>query len=366
MLQEEFFGYESINNLTRNLKKENSKNIFLVTGKKSFETCGAKQTLDRLLKDYEVTRFNQFSPNPKLQDIQKGLEEFRKKDSDIIVAVGGGSTIDVAKAIKMFYFNETKKRVPLVAVPTTAGTGSEATHFLVYYIGKDKQSAGNSDLVLPNYSICDPELTLSLPKYVAASTGMDALSQAIESYWNINSTLESQEFARQAIRLLIENLEEAVDFNKKQARENVMKAANLSGKAINLTKTTACHAVAYPMTSYFNIFHGHAAALTLGEILVYNNNVNKEDCLDKRGVGYVKENIGGLIGLIGTNNCDEARSRIQKLMNNLELETKLSGLGLKKEDLDIIIEKGFNPQRVKNNPRRLDKKEIRKILRNIY
>jgi len=366
MQQKEYFGFGNINNLKHILKKENSKNIFLVTGKKSFDSCGAKKVLEGLLKDYKVYRFNEFSSNPDIKDIREGYGLFKKSNYDTLISIGGGSVIDVAKAIKLFHYNNSNEKIPLVAIPTTAGSGSEATYFIVYYKDKEKQSKGDSEITLPDYAICDPQFTLSLPTKIAASTGMDALSQAIESYWCINSTKKSKKFAKESILLLKHNLEASVKTKSLKSKLNVMKATNLAGKAINITKTTACHSISYPITSHFNIPHGHAVGLTLGEMLIYNSEVNEKDCLDSRGVGYVKKTIQELVDLIGVKNVKEAKNRIKNLMNNIGLETRLSELSINKQGMELIVEKGFEPERVKNNPRLLKKQDLRCLLNKVY
>ena len=365
MKQKEYFGSNSINRLANILKDEKIKNVFLVTGKKSFELCGAQVNLFKM-SDCSFTRFYDFSPNPKLEEIENGFDLFKKKDCDGIIGIGGGSAIDVAKSIKLFHYNETGKRVLLVAVPTTAGSGSEATHFIVYYKGKEKQSKGDPEITLPDYVICDPELTSSLPKKIAASTGMDALTHAIESYWSINSTGESKDLASKAIKLILNNLEKVVNSPSNKSRENMIRAANFSGKAINLTKTTACHSIAYPITSYFGIPHGHAAILTLAEILVYNSECIDENCNDSRGAEYVKRTIDEITKMLETENVTEAYKRITNLMKSTGLKTRLSDLGINPRDVEIIIQNGFTLERVKNNPRLLTKENLRKILENIY
>jgi len=367
MSQIEFFGFGSIDNLNKILKIEKPKKVFLVTGKDSFEKCGAKKEINKILT-YAKCKFNyfsDFSPNPKLQEIQRGYKQFRESNYELIIGVGGGSSIDVSKAIKMFYFQDVQKKIPLIAIPTTNGSGSEATYFIVYYKGKKKQSKGNQKITLPDYVICDSQFSMFLPKKIAASTGMDALSQAVESYWSINSNEESKKIAEKSIKLSINNLEKSVNNPSRKTRENMMKAANLAGKVINITKTTACHSISYPLTSYFNISHGHAVGLTLAEILVYNSQVSSANCLDKRGVNYVKKTINDLTILIGKNNPYEAKNKIQELMQNIGLETKLSQLGLKKEDINIIIKNVFKSERIKNNPRDLKKKNIKEILESI-
>jgi len=367
MPQKEYFGYGSIAGLRHILTELKTKKIFLITGKKSYELSGAKSSVEQefISANCQSVHFSDFSPNPKIEEINSGFELFQKEHFDAILAVGGGSCIDVAKSIKLFYFRKTANKIPLIAVPTTSGSGSEATYFIVYYIGKEKQSEGKPDITLPDYVILDPTFTLTLPKSITASTGMDALSQAMESYWCIYSTDESKKLARESMELTIKSLENAVNNPDKVSRENMMKSSNLAGKAINITKTTAPHSIAYPITSYFGIPHGHAAGLTLGEMLVYNFNVSEENCSDKRGAEYVKKTIKEIISILEAKNKEEARQKIKTLMESINLKTRLSDLGLQEEDLNTIIQKGFNPERVKNNPRLLTEENLREILKNI-
>lgn len=364
MKQREFFGYGSINKIAEIASELDTKRIFLVTGRNSYEYSGVKNCLDDLLYPYEVNRFNQFSSNPKLVDIMNGFELFKKENYDLIIAVGGGSVIDVAKAIKLFNFNECSSETPLVAVPTTSGTGSEATYYVVYYIGKEKQSEGLPEITLPDYSICDPTFTMNIPKKIAAATGMDALGQAIESYWNINSTKESKEFAKQSISLLINNLEKSIENPDPDLKEKVMMAANLSGKAINITKTTACHSISYPITSYFGVPHGHAVGLTLGEMLAYNYH-SKQGCVDSRGEDYVKSTLNDILGFLRAKDIAEAKDILYNLMKSINLETKLRELGIDEFGIEVILKEGFNPERVRNNPKFLDENGLRQILQNI-
>lgn len=364
MNQQTYFGFNSIKNLRRILESENSKNIFLVTGRNSYETSGAKTALEPVLSKYQTTKFSDFSPSPKIQEIEKGFVLFEKNKYDIIIAVGGGSAIDTAKAIKMFYYNKTARNLPLVAIPTTSGSGSEATHFIVYYKTKEKQSGGKLSITLPNYAILDPKLTFSLPRKITASTGMDALSQAIESYWSINSTENSKKYSRSSIRLIINNLEKAANSPDEESREKMMKAANLSGKAINITKTTLPHALSYFLTSHFNIPHGHAAALTLGTIFQYNSETKDNDCNDDRGAKYVRENISDLCSILGVSNATQSKNIITQLMIKIGLKTSLRDLGIGKNELERIA-KSVNLERLKNNPRKISFENLMEILRKL-
>ncbi|MFX1470818.1 MAG: phosphonoacetaldehyde reductase, partial [Promethearchaeota archaeon] len=249
---------------------------------------------------------------------------------------------------------------------TTAGSGSEATHFAVVYIDKNKYSLLSPSYMQPEYVIVDPQFTNDLPKDLTAISGLDALTQAIESYWNINSTIKSKNYSKKAIELIMDNILTVVQKPNKESRYNMAIAANFSGKAINITKTTACHAISYPITSYFNVPHGHAVALTLPSMIAFNSNVNKEDVKDPRGVDYVKKTMKELISMIGVFSFTEAKQKITNLIKNIGLETNLSKLGIKtQEDIEVIINNGFNPERVKNNPRLLRETQLREILEEI-
>ena len=378
MQQQEYVGFGSVNNLSDILSKYNPRNIFLITGKNSYEKSGAKKIIGSILSGYRIIHFYDFEVNPKLHDIEKGISIFNKNDCNFVIAVGGGSVIDVAKSINVLASNEGKpldyiktrrtienKGMTLVSIPTTSGSGSEATRFAVVYIDKTKYSLEH-DFLLPDYAIVDSQFTMNLPKSITASTGMDALCQAIESYWCINSIDKSKNYARQAIGLVIDHLANAVNKPSEVSREAMSKAAHLAGKAINISKTTAPHSVSYPITSYFNVPHGHAVALTLVQMLVYNSQVTNEDILDGRGVDYVKKIIMEIIDFIGAQNIKGASEKITVMMKEVGLSTRLSELGIKKdEDIAVIVKNGFNPDRVKNNPRRLTEEALRGILDNI-
>lgn len=379
MKQQEYIGIGSINRLCSILSTFSAKRIFLVTGKKSFASSGAESFFNKHLGDYEVYRFCDFSSNPKVEDVKKGIELFCQVQLDIVIAVGGGSVIDIAKLVNFFAANglepveylhsaktNIKKPKPLIAIPTTAGSGSEATSFAVLYIDKEKFSIDN-EFIQPDVAIVDPALTMSLPKYVTAITGMDALSQAIESYWSINSNDGSKKYAKDAIELIKDNLVIAVNEASSSARLAMATAANLAGKAINITRTTAPHAISYPLTSYFGIPHGQAVGVTLSSLLIFNANVTEGDVLDKRGAGYVKETIGEICRLLNADGVAEAGRNIDSLIMQTGLQSRLSNLGLRtKKDIEIIVANGYAPDRVKNNPRILTQQVLREILEQIY
>lgn len=360
MKQKEFFGWGALSHLSEILESLQPKKIFLVT-KTSYNKSGASVTIDPLLKKYDVTYFDCFSSNPKIEEVEEGLKKF-KNNTDLVIAVGGGSTIDTAKLINIMAANEggtisalpseiKKEGKPFIVIPTTAGSGSEATKYVVVYYKKKKYSVAH-DFLLPTYSIIDPKLTSSMPKKTVAASGMDALSQAIEAYWSVNSTTESKLLSKQAIELILDNFNEAVNNPSKEARVAMMKAANLAGKAINIAKTTASHALAYSITSHFGVLHGHAVGLTLGSMLEFNYNIIQKDCADDRGVQYVQKTIMELCDILGVKGIAEAKEKIRKLMVEIGLETKPSELGIGDEEFKII-RNNINLERLKNNPRKI-------------
>lgn len=346
--------------------KEKPKKIFLVTGKKSFESSGAKSIFEKILFLYHVEHFHDFSENPKIEDIKRGIGIFRKFNPDITVAVGGGSVMDMAKSINALSANEglpedyvmgakklEQRGKPLITVPTTAGSGSEVTHFAVVYIGKQKYSLAHPSM-LPSYSVIDPSLTFNLPPRITASTGIDALSQAIESFWSKNATEESKKYSKEAARLAFSSLRQAVNSPTPESREKMSKAANLAGKAINIAKTTACHAISYPITAYFGVPHGHAVGLTLPQMFLYNAETMESSKLEE------------LLSLFGAQTPEEASELLTNLMVDIGLETKLSELKIDSaEAKKIILEDVFKTDRVKNNPRLLTREALEKILEGI-
>jgi alcohol dehydrogenase class IV len=375
----EYSGFNSIRKLNNILEDDSFKKVFLITGKNSFEKTKISKIILQILKSYKFFHFNDFSANPKIIDIKKGIDLFKRQNFDVIISVGGGSVLDMGKCISVLSTNDgspedfvlkrksiRNKGVPLIRIPTTAGSGSEATHFAVVYIEKKKYSLADPIYMKPEYVIVDPQLTDSMPKNITASSGLDALTQAIESYWNINSTNESKKYSEKAIKLILKNILKAVHNPNKESRNNMAIAANLSGKAINITKTTACHAISYPITSYYNVPHGHAVALTLPSMIVFNSDVNNTDVKDPRGVDYVKKTMEELLKILETTNFIKAKEKIKDLMINVGLETKLHDLGIKSQnDIELIIKNGFNPERVKNNPRLLTEDQLRIILEEI-
>ena len=374
-MQKEFFGYDSIQNIKEILDKHNAEKIFLVAGKKAYTFSGAEKKINPFLKNRKTTIFNDFSPNPQLTEVKKGIKLYKKTGPDIVISIGGGSVIDMGKIINLLASNTDnpidyikqlkkpeKKGKIFVAIPTTSGTGSESTHFATVYVDKKKYSVGDKKLTLPSVSIVDPSLTESMPRYLTASTGLDALCQGIESLWAVNSTEKSREYAKEATKIALNTIEEVVNNPGKQSRLNMAKAAHLSGKAINISKTTSCHSISYPITSYFGVAHGHSVALTMGQLIEFNYGITQNDCNDIRGADFVKERLDEIINLMECKNASDAKTFFQTLMEKIGIEHRLNKLNIDDNGRRLIANKSFTPDRMGNNPRLVEKEDIQKIL----
>ena len=370
VLQKEFVGVGCIEKVETLIKETKSKKILLVTGKQSYITSNAKDKLDIILRNIYVEQFSQFDVNPNLDDVYTGLKLFKNIEYDLVIAIGGGSVIDMAKLINILsaqknsdilrYIKDSKliseKGAPLVAIPTTYGTGSETTHFAVVYVNNTKYSLAHP-FIMPCYSIVDPDLSCALPKHIAAASGMDALSQAVESYWSVKSTRESKKYASEAIVLIVDAIQDAVE-GEEYAKKIMPVAAHLAGKAINITTTTAPHAISYPITSKYGLQHGHAVALTLGKFFEINYQCSKNKLNDTRGVAKLNKTMDEIFSLMGVTGPSSCEIFWYSLMDRIGLEYDINKIGIRK-DTDIrYISNNVNLERLDNHPVKITKKDI--------
>ena len=253
----------------------------------------------------------------------------------------------------------------MVAIPTTAGTGSEVTHFAVAYIDGIKVSVAHKSLV-PKYAIIDPTYTYGSPPYLTACCAFDALCQAIESYWAINATEESKQYAKQAIILIKNNIIAAIQKNCFEARDKLSEGSFLAGKAINISKTSAPHALSYSLTSKFNIPHGHAVALTLGYFFEINNdkkfqqNISNEIKLDEH-----KKNLKDIKYYLGWEHKTNFNQEWSKLMIKCGLESKIKNT-MKSIDILNNLSEEVNAERLSNHPINISKKMIFDVYKNLF
>jgi len=305
--------------------------VLLVCGK-SFDSLGLSETLSSL----DLVRFSDFKSNPLYEDVCRGVEVYSSTRRDAILSIGGGSAMDVAKCIKLFagmdpvlpYLNQpfSDSGIPLAAIPTTAGTGSESTrHAVIYYQG-EKQSISHPSLV-PEFVCLMPELLRNLPLYQKKCTLLDALCQAIESWWSVSATEESIHYSKQAITMIRDHWKAYVMDHAPTAVEQILLASNYAGRAINITATTAPHAMSYKLTSHYGIPHGHAVALCMEEVWAYMQDAPLlRSVFQQLPVDF---------------------SWFRQLLAELELERPIS----RNREAEIsMLTASVNPLRLKNNP----------------
>ena len=351
---------------------------YLVTNliKKVLLVCGSSISLMQLDCYFEnlksrtgisVIRFSNFKPNPLYESVVEGIELLHKENCDMIIAVGGGSAIDVAKCIKLFSNMDVKQNylkqsiipndLKLLAVPTTAGTGSEATGYAVIYYNGQKQSVFDESCI-PSAVLMDASVLKTLPIYQKKATMMDALCHAIEAFWSVNSTNESRDYSKQAIQAILANMNNYLN-NEDSGNAGMLAAANMAGKAINITQTTAGHAMCYKLTSLYGIAHGHAAALCVSKLWPYMVE-HIDNCIDSRGKEYLERIFGEIADAMGCNAINEAVTKFQSIYDELTLCVPKA----RAEDYDVLSS-SVNPVRLKNNPIMLDERAINTIYHQI-
>lgn len=357
-MQEIYYGIENLPKVI-----ESTANVFLVCDS-SYPFLNIKDNIEDMGKSHVL--FDGFTPNPLYEQVCKGIDLFQKNKCDSILAVGGGSAIDVAKCIKLAVLAKEgnsaiipplvskhllidSTRIPFVAIPTTAGTGSESTHNAVMYYEGEKQTVTN-DGILPDYAILEPSVLKTLPLYQKKCTMMDALCQGIESWWSVNSTIESYEYSRKTIELIIANWRKYIYENNDEAAAQIMLAANYGGRAINITATTAAHAMSYKITSMYRLPHGHAVAVCLPAVWKYMIG-HLDHCIDNRGWNYLEKIFNEISSALGYSSPVDAIEGFETMMKEMELKQPTAG---DRETELNVLSKSVNPVRLKNNPIQID------------
>lgn len=319
-------------------------------------------------------RFSGFSPNPTYEEACAGYEVFRNCSCDAVISVGGGSAIDVAKVIKALdgaprhclFDDGVLVDIPdydslaHVAIPTTAGTGSESTHFAVVYKDGTKFSVSH-DWLLPDIAVLDPNFLESLPSYQKKCTLLDALCQAIESFWSVRSCEESREYSRRAIRLIMDNHREYLQGDS-EAANNMLRAANLAGKAINITTTTAPHALSYKLASLREMPHGHAVALCMTQCWDYLIHLvqNSDDAENCAGFNELAQKLLDLSKLMGSSRGASLYAGLEKYLAMLDELSMKKNLSLTSAEIDTLVSI-VNIQRLANFPIKLNQEAIKAI-----
>lgn len=353
------------------IERNGCKNILLVCDGSIAFMDGFNKYLEEIAeKGTGLTDFRDFCPNPLYESVVKGVELFRAEKCDGIIAVGGGSAMDVAKCIKLYASlpgtgeegawlraEIEPNTIPFLAMPTTAGTGSEATRYAVIYYNDAKQSV-TSDSFIPETVLMDPNALRTLPLYQKKATMMDALCHAIESFWSVNSTEESKVYSRAAIRGVLENMDGYLA-NTEEGNSGMLQAAHTAGKAINITQTTAGHAMCYKITSLFGAAHGHAAILC--DRVLYPWMVeNTAGCIDPRGEEYLRTTLDEIGQSLGCADAKEGAARLNDIFESLAFAVPAAS-----DEQFAILRESVNPVRLKNHPIALDADTIDTLYHNV-
>jgi alcohol dehydrogenase len=371
------FGERSIQKLPEVLEQFDAKKVLLVYDS-GVNAAGIVDSIRNQLKATQVNIviFDKVLPNPPDTIVEEGAELAKKEQVDTIVAVGGGSTIDCAKAINILLTNPgpihqydglnlvKKPTKPLIAIPTTAGTGSEVTAFTVI-----TDTAGLKKMVIggqhcgATIALLDPELTVGLPPAITAATGMDALTHAIEAYVSKAASIPSDVNALKAIELIFNSLEEAYKNGaNKEARTNMLLGSMLAGYAFNSAVLGLVHAIAHPLSVHCGLAHGIANACCLPYVMEFNAEAEHVAKRYKDIAVAMGLNIEGLSVKEAAQAAIEA---VKTLAKTIDIPT-LSESGVARDQFERLAEDTLKEIAILFNPREATKEDVLRILEIAY
>jgi len=356
------FGQGSLERLPQELKQWNPHSILLVSDPGVLK-AGITAKVETLIVDagYRVTIFSEVEPDPRIETAEACANAARSCKADVIIGVGGGSAMDIAKVAAVLAYSKqpihlmfgieqvNAAGLALILVPTTAGTGSEVTHIAILSDEQEHLKKGIvSKFLFPRLAIVDPLLTLGVPAAVTAASGMDALLHAVEAFTSKNANDLSDTLARRAMRLISENLRDAYQNGQNlEARTGMLEGSMLAGMAFANAGVTAVHAFAYPIGAEFHIPHGVANSIMMGPVLTFNISGNPAKFAE------VAECISEKID--GTSVQDRAELSVaimKQLAHDIDIPKNLSSFGVRKEHIPSLADGVLKVTRLlANNPR---------------
>ena len=364
-----YFGEKARDVLPEEIKKRNFKKVFLVSDKSLVE-AGVTAKVEEILKEtgIEYDLYDEIKPNPTIKNVTDGVEACKRSGADVIVAVGGGSSIDTSKGISIVMTNPDRadikslngasntvnRGMPIIALPTTAGTAAEVT---INYVITDEERKIKMVCVDPNdipiVAIVDSDLMASMPKSLAAATGMDALTHAVEGYITLAHNEISDMFHLKAIKMIFANLESAVN-DKDQKAINIMGMAQyIAGMGFSNVGLGICHSMAHQLGAVYDTPHGIANAMLLPTVLEYNGEVCYEryrDILKELGYPAEKYTKEELIKTLV--------ERVRELGEAVGITQTISDYGAKPEDFEMLADKAMEDPCKPGNPRETSKEDF--------
>ncbi len=370
-----YFGKGAREELPREIKERGFKKVLVVTDKALFEvgvTARVTEVLDKAGIEYSV--YSEVKPNPTIKNVLDGLAKCKEFGADVIVAVGGGSSIDTAKGISILMTNPDRmdvvslngasntknKGLPLIALPTTSGTAAEVT---INYVITDEERKIKMVCVdphdIPILAIVDSDLMASMPKSIAASTGMDALTHAVEGYITKAHNTMSDMFHMKAIQLIFENLPAAVNEKDEKAIENMGLAQYIAGMGFSNVGLGIVHSMAHQLGAVYDTPHGVANAILLPTVMRFNGAV----CADR--FREILVNIGRP-DAAHLNDQDVINTfvwMIEELSKKVGITMRVKDTGCKEEDLEMLADKAMQDPCKPGNPREVSKEDFIRLFR---
>lgn len=371
-----YSGVGSVEDVQTILKQESAKKALVFTDKK---VAGAG-LLDKLLAvlercsvDYKV--FDELKPEPAYGDVEAVVEQMNREKGDIIIAIGGGSVMDAAKLCSLLKSSDytvkdllgdpllASKQLKTVMIPTTCGTGSEATCNAIVAIPEEQSKKGivNAEMI-PDYVILDAQMIAGLPASIVAATGVDALAHVVECYTSRKATPLSDTYAAAGAKLIFRNIEEAYkNPSDMEAKNNMPLGAFYGGVAITGSGTTAVHALSYPLGGKYHIPHGVSNAILFAHVMAFNKDAYTERLAQLCDEVYPEQSAKS-----GEEKADYMIERIAAIVKNTDIPVNLGAFGVKMEDLDFLVDAGSRQQRLLvNNMKELSLEDIRSIYLNV-
>lgn len=372
-----YFGRGSRESIIKEIKIRGFKKVLVITDKSLISARVPQLVLEVLENnniDFDI--FDDIKPNPTVKNVSEGLNVCKSIQADVLIAIGGGSVIDTAKCIGIIRNNpeysdvisldgvvETKnKALPIIALPTTAGTAAEVT---INYVITDEANAKKMVCVdphdIPIVSIIDPDLMQTMPKQLAAATGMDALTHAMEGYITKAGWLIPDIFLINSMALLYKNLEKAVNLKDNYAIEQISYAQYIAGMGFSNVGLGIVHSMAHSLGAFFDTPHGVANALLLPYVLQFNGEVCPDLFVNMgNAMGLDMKGLGGISAV------DKVVEAVKELSIKLEIPQTLQEIGIPEDKLSMLAHQAINDICTSGNPRKVTEKDILSLYKKAY
>lgn len=352
------YGINALKEVKSIIDQQGFQNTLIVTDPGISQT-GLIDELTQYVKHINYDVFKECQPNPTVANCYDALEKLKAIDGEVVIAIGGGSSIDVAKAVALLATNDGKIEeyegidtfendlLPLIAIPTTAGTASEVTNFTVITDEEREYKFTIGGVrIAPEWAVVDPVVTLSLPPHITASTGLDALVHAIESYTSKMANPITKTLAREAIRKISSNLRQAVYNGEMKYRDEMLMGSLLAGLAFNNTRLGNCHALSHPVSAIYGVPHGVANAILIPHVMQFNIKSAPELFAD------IAEDMGEkLDGLTLLEKAQKSVDAVRKLARDIGIPEDFSSFGVEHSQIDKMTKDALLSGNIAVNPR---------------